>query len=158
MAFVVVSVVVAVLGGVAIAWFAARRSARGSGYLAIAILVFGLLMVFVSTMIEQTELGNWPAVTRSYRSGEQWCVHYVPPSEEGPARIECRPSETEAWEWADQYTSELERTYGPSTRTPEGWALLIGLYGWALVGVAGIVFVLPRLRTRRRSPESESGR
>jgi hypothetical protein len=149
MAFVVVAVVVAVLGGITIAWFAVR----GSGYPVIAILAFGLLMVFVSTLIEQTEIGNWPAVTRSYASGEQWCVRYVPPSEEGPARVECRSSETEAWEWADQYTSELERIYGPSTRTPEGWALLIGLYGWGLVGVAVIVFVWPRLRTRQRPPE-----
>jgi hypothetical protein len=46
------------------------------------------LLVFVSTLVEQTEIERWPAVTDSYARSEQWCVRYVPPPEEGDERFE----------------------------------------------------------------------
>ena len=66
MGFVIGSVVFAIASSAWLAWFIVHRRGSGSAAPAVAMLVLGILLVFVSTLVEQTEIERWPAVTDSY--------------------------------------------------------------------------------------------
>lgn len=79
-------------------------------------------------------------VTEAEGSPDGWCLTYEHP--DGSSFIECRPTEDEAWAWADALDAELEEAHGPREReTASGVAFgvlfyvslagAVGSFGWA---------------------------
>lgn len=107
-----------------------RRPARTGA------ILLGLCVVSMFGIAKQAAWG----VTDVESGSDGWCLTYEHP--DGSSFTECRPTEDEAWGWADALDAELEEEYGPREKeTAAGIAFgvlfyvslagAVGSFGWA---------------------------
>jgi hypothetical protein len=113
--------VVGVVAALSSLWWAHRPMLTG-------VVLVGLCIVSMMGMSKQAAWG----VDEVRSDAESWCLTYEHP--DGSRFTECRPTEDQAWAWADALDAELETEFGPREQdTPSGIAFGV-LFYVSLVG------------------------
>ena len=124
MAWIIFGVaVVGVVAALSSLWWAHRPALT-------AVVLLGLSIVAMLGMAKQAAWG----VDEVRSDSDGWCLTYEHP--DGSRFTECRPTEDQAWAWADALDAELEAEYGPLEQdTASGIAFEV-LFYVSLIGAA----------------------